>query len=46
MHQGPGFYQQDKAKEKLGCDDKKDEEMVFKKMITKISHLNINQTKI
>ena len=24
MHKGPGFYQQDKAKEKLGCDDKKD----------------------
>ena len=26
MHKGAGFYQQDKANEKLCCDDKKDED--------------------
>ena len=46
MHQGPGFYQQDKAKEKLSCDDKEDEDNGLQKNDKKISHFNINQTKI
>ena len=31
MHKGPGFYQQDKAKEKLDSDDKKNEDNALQK---------------
>ena len=35
MHKGPGFYQQDKAKEKLSCDDKEDEDNGLQKIDNK-----------
>ena len=41
MHKGPGFYRQEKAKEKLCSDDKKDEDNGLQ--ITRISDLNINK---